>query len=116
MLTFTWDINITTAFVGLASAVAFYVLVVRLGDRAKTAEERASKALTDIAELREVQAAHASAFALYREQVARDLCSRETIREVETRFTSHIRDVEQRVTGSIDKLGTRIDRLVRVNE
>jgi biopolymer transport protein ExbB/TolQ len=66
---------------------------------AKTANDIAQEAKKDAHEAFEKVAVLAASFSLYREQVAREYIHREVMREVEDRLTQ-----------AIDRLGNRLDR------
>lgn len=67
--------------------------------KAATATEIAQEAKKDAFDATEKLAVLTAAFSLYREQVAREYIHREVMREV-----------EDRLTAAIDRLGMRVDR------
>lgn len=96
---------------GLASAgttiLAFWI---RFSDRiskaeahAEAAEDAAKEAKSIALEAHDKLAVQTAAFALYREQVAREYIHREVMREV-----------EDRLTAAIERLGDRMDRVLEV--
>ena len=90
----------------IAPSIAIISFWTRFSDRITKAEEKA-KAATEIAqearvgahECSEKLALQGAQFSLYREQVAKEYIHRESMREVEDRLTQ-----------AIDRLGTRLDR------
>jgi hypothetical protein len=68
---------------------------------AKSAMEIAQEAKKDAHEASEKIAIQSVAFGLYREQIAREYIHREVMREV-----------EERLTAAIDRLGDRLDRVL----
>lgn len=87
------------------TVVSFWM---RFAERIATAEaagneakREADAAKLSASEANEKVTIQAAAFALYREQVARDYIHREAMREV-----------EDRLTAAIDRLGDRLDRFV----
>lgn len=101
-LTFTWDINPATLLAIGAAAWAVVRFWLRSSDEAARALDKA------VAALRRADDAHESlnilqaAMSAYRETQAERLVSREVLREV-----------EDRLAGSIEKLGDRLDALVK---
>ncbi|WP_156434080.1 hypothetical protein [Bradyrhizobium retamae] len=98
----TWG-AVAVAIGSMLSIVTFWT---RYSDRvtkaegaAKTANEIAQEAKKDAHEATEKIALLAASFSLYREQVAREYIHREVMREV-----------EDRLTAAIDRLGARLDR------
>ncbi|HWW46314.1 MAG TPA: hypothetical protein VNZ94_00545 [Xanthobacteraceae bacterium] len=73
-------------------------------DRITRAEATAETAKTQAHEAGEKVAVMSAAFALYREQVAREYIHREVMREVEDRLTQ-----------AIERLGDRFDRFVETS-
>lgn len=92
------------AAVGAISAIggfglSFAVFWLTFGGRIGTAETKATQALDQAKEANDKVGIQTAAFALYREQVAREYIHREVMREVEDRLTQ-----------AIDRLGERLDR------
>ena len=79
--------------------IAFATFWLTFGGRIGKAETDASNALAQSKEANEKVAIQTAAFSLYREQVAREYIHREVMREVEDRLTQ-----------AIDRLGERLDR------
>lgn len=71
------------------------------GSRLSRAESDAKAAKEDTDKANERLTIMAAAFGSYREQVAKEYLSRDIGREM-----------EDRITGSVERLGTRLDRLV----
>jgi len=99
---FNWDINLSTIFMIGASTLAvirFWITAeqkaVGAEKRAREAEEKADKAHEKIAILQ-------ASVNAYQVTQAERLVSREVLREV-----------EERLAGSIEKLGDRLDSLLR---
>lgn len=65
-----------------------------IAEQAKTSADDARKTCI---ELNASLAATGAAFALYREQIAREYIHRETMREVEERLTNEIKEVAKRI-------------------
>jgi hypothetical protein len=90
------------------SSIAILTFWMRFSDRITKADAKADKAI-DTAEDAKKNAHEASekvvllsaAFSLYREQVAREYIHREVMREV-----------EDRLTAAIERLGDRLDRIL----
>lgn len=96
--------------VAVGSMISILTFWTRYSDRVTKAEAKASaaqeiaqEAKKDAHEASEKIAIQSAAFGLYREQVARDYIHREVMREVEDRLTS-----------AIDRLGARLDRFTEV--
>lgn len=90
------------------SATAILTFWMKFSDRitkadakAERAETIAQEAKTDAHEANEKISLQSAAFALYREQVARDYIHREVMREV-----------EDRLTDAINRLGDRLDKVL----
>lgn len=79
--------------------LAFATFWLTFGGRIAKAETEATNAGAQAKEANEKVAIQTAAFALYREQVAREYIHREVMREVEDRLTQ-----------AIDRLGERLDR------
>lgn len=79
--------------------IAFATFWLTFGGRIAKAEADASNAADHAKEANDKVAIQTAAFALYREQVAREYIHREVMREVEDRLTQ-----------AIDRLGERLDR------
>lgn len=82
-------------------AISFAVFWLTFGTRIGRAETEASVANTEAKDALERVAMLGTSFSTYREQVARDYIHREAMREV-----------EDRLTAAIDRLGDRLDRFV----
>lgn len=98
--------TIEFAALGAVAAVAGFGLAfatfwLTFGSRIATAESAAAAALAQAKDASEKTTLMSTSFALYREQVARDYIHREVMREV-----------EDRLTAAIDRLGDRLDRFV----
>lgn len=94
------------AAVGAVAAIggfglAFATFWLTFGGRISTAELKASEADTSAKDAHEKLALLSASFSLYREQVAREYIHREVMREV-----------EDRLTAAIERLGDRLDRFV----
>lgn len=106
-MTFEWAmISAVAAIAGFGIAFATFWLT--FGGRIATAEAEAKSAKTEAADAKEDAkdasnkvALLSSAFGLYREQVAKEYIHREAMREV-----------EDRLTAAIDRLGNRFDRFI----
>lgn len=100
---------VIAAIAGSASAcVAILTFWIRFSDRITTAEGKADEALKaaeqsrrDNQENSDKLAIQTAAFSLYREQIAREYIHREVMREV-----------EERLTQAIERLGDRLDRVL----
>lgn len=89
-------------------AIAFATFWIRFGARIARAEGVSDEALKaceqakrDHQEISNTLAIQTAQFSLYREQIARDYIHREVMREV-----------EDRLTAAIDRLGDRLDRVL----
>jgi hypothetical protein len=82
-------------------AVAILGFWMSLSSRLTKAEVTASEAKDDAKEASEKATLLSAAFALYREQIAREYIHREVMREVEDRLTQ-----------AIERLGDRLDRVL----
>jgi hypothetical protein len=82
-------------------AVSFAVFWLTFGARIGKVETEANAANTEAKNALERVARLGTSFSIYREQVARDYIHREVMREV-----------EDRLTAAIDRLGDRLDRFV----
>jgi hypothetical protein len=102
--------NEVVTWIGVAAGCASLISILRFwmtySDRITTAEaaakaaaDTAQEAKKDAHETSEKIAILAASFSLYREQVAREYIHREVMREVEDRLTQ-----------AIDRLGVRLDR------
>lgn len=92
------------AAIGAISALAgfgisFSVFWLTFGGRIGKAETEAAEALNQAKEANDKVAIQTAAFSLHREHVAREYIHREVMREV-----------EDRLTAAIDRLGDRLDR------
>lgn len=81
--------------------LAFATFWITFGGQISTAKADASEAKESAKEANDKIGIQAAAFALYREQVAREYIHREVMREVEDRLTQ-----------AIDRLGDRLDRVL----
>lgn len=79
--------------------LAFATFWLTFGGRISAAETEASNAKIEAKDASEKVAILGASFGLYREQIARDYIHREAMREVEDRLTQ-----------AIDRLGERLDR------
>lgn len=94
------------ALAGLAVAcVVIVTFWINLYSRLTKAEADAEAAKKSAAEAHEKIALQAASFSLYREQVAREYIHREVMREV-----------EDRLTAAIDRLGERLDRVLEARQ
>jgi len=84
-----------------AFGIAFATFWIKFGGRIGKAESEASDARRAAKEADEKATLLSAAFSLYREQVAREYIHREVMREV-----------EDRLTAAIERLGDRLDRFV----
>jgi DNA-binding transcriptional regulator YbjK len=82
-------------------ALAFIGFWMSLSSRLTKAEVTASEAKGSAKEANEKAALLSASFALYREQIAREYIHREVMREVEDRLTQ-----------AIERLGDRLDRVL----
>jgi hypothetical protein len=90
------------AFASLGGfAVSFAVFWLTFGSRIGKAETEATAANTEAKDALDKVNILGASFSLYREQVARDYIHREVMREV-----------EDRLTAAIDRLGDRLDRFI----
>lgn len=92
------------AAVGAIAAIAGFGLAfatfwLTFGGRISSAETEAANAKTEAKDASDKVAVLSASFGLYREQIARDYIHREAMREVEDRLTQ-----------AIDRLGERLDR------
>ena len=95
-----------SAVVGIAGfGLAFATFWLTFGSRIATAENKAGNAELQAKDAIDKVAILASSFALYREQIAREYIHREAMREV-----------EDRLTAAIDRLGERLDRFLERSE
>jgi hypothetical protein len=85
----------------IVPAIAILAFWMSLSSRLTKAEVTASEAKDDAKEANEKAALLSAAFALYREQIAREYIHREVMREVEDRLTQ-----------AIERLGERLDRVL----
>lgn len=90
-------VSAVAALAGFGLAFATFWLT--FGGRISAAETNATNAIEHCKELDNKLAVQIAAFALYREQVARDYVHREMLREFEDRLTQ-----------AIDRLSERLDR------
>lgn len=81
--------------------LAFATFWIRFGSRISTAESVATEAQKASDHSRDQLAILTAQFSLYREQIAREYIHREVMREV-----------EERLTQAIDRLGDRLDRVL----
>lgn len=85
----------------IVPALAFVGFWMSLSSRLTKAEVTALEAKDDAKEANERAALLSTSFALYREQIAREYIHREVMREVEDRLTQ-----------AIERLGDRLDRVL----
>jgi len=89
-----------SAVVGVAVfGLSYATFWLKFGGRISTAETEAANAKAKAAEAVDKVGILSTSFSLYREQIARDYIHREAMREVEDRLTQ-----------AIDRLGERLDR------
>jgi biopolymer transport protein ExbB/TolQ len=104
----TWG-AVAIAIGSLLSILKFYGSasdrIAKTEASAKSASETAQEAKKDAHEASEKLAILAASFSLYREQIAREYIHREVMREV-----------EERLTQAIDRLGDRLDRVLERSE
>ena len=91
---------IFTVIVAVLTVLGFWA---RFSDKITKATIAADHAENKAKEVSESLRMHIAAFALYREQVARDYISREMMQEFERRLTT-----------AIDRLGERFDKFLEV--
>lgn len=96
-----WQINGTVILVVGAHLVAVIVFLVRAADRASRAEEAAKAFEAKLKHIDDRVTLAAAALSLFREEVAREYASRETMREL-----------EERVVKAIDRVSDRLDRVL----
>lgn len=97
-MTLEWAaIGAIAALAGFGLAFATFWLT--FGGRIAKAETESANAMSVAKDANDKIAIQTAAFALYREQIARDYIHREAMREVEDRLTQ-----------AIDRLGERLDR------
>ena len=94
----------------VAQVIALIVGWVRMKDQANDAKEEAADAKKIALEAHATLAVTNAEFARYREQVARDYVTRDTIREVEHRVVHAARETETRLSQQIQHVIKRIDR------
>lgn len=95
-----------SAVVGIAGfGLAFATFWLTFGGRIATAESKASNADLQAKDAMEKVQLLSTAFGLYREQIAREYIHREAMREVEDRLTQ-----------AIERLGERLDRILDRSE
>jgi len=99
-MTLEWPILSAIAALG-GFGIAFATFWLRFGSRISKSESEASTARSEAKEANEKVGLLATSFSLYREQVAREYIHREVMREV-----------EDRLTAAIERLGDRLDRFV----
>ena len=86
---------------GIVPAIAITTFWMTLSSRLTRAETIASEARDDAKEANEKATLLSASFGLYREQIAREYIHREVMREV-----------EDRLTAAIERLGDRLDRVL----
>jgi hypothetical protein len=89
--------------IAIGSVISIITFWTRYSDRITKAHETAEQAKKDAHEATEKLAILSASFSLYREQVAREYIHREVMREIEDRLTQ-----------AIDRLGARLDRFTEV--
>lgn len=104
----TWG-AVAVALGSLLSILKFYGSasdrITKAENAAKTALDTAQEAKKDAHETNEKVILMSASFALYREQIAREYIHREVMREVEDRLTQ-----------AIERLGDRLDRVLERSE
>lgn len=90
---------IASGTVAIIAVIGFWI---NLSDRITKAQTAADAAREEAKAARESAALISSAFSLYREQVASEYIHRETMREVENRLTQ-----------AIERLGDRFDKFLQ---
>lgn len=98
------------AAIGAIAAVAgfglsFAIFWMTFGSRIGTAETKANNAELAAKDANDKVAILSTSFGLYREQIAREYIHREAMREV-----------EDRLTAAIDRLGERLDRFLEASQ
>lgn len=96
---FSWDFNTATLSLIVLQIIAFVVFIIRTHGRANGAYELAEKAHKRADEAHIAVGAYNAAHMLFREHVAAEYVDREALREMENRLTS-----------AIDRLGDRLDQ------
>ena len=107
-------------WIALFAAVAAFGSVLRLwqlfADRvaeanaqAKSASEDAKEVKQKISDLETSHVAGVAAFAIYREQIAREYITRDIMREFEQRVSDAARENADRLSGEIKEISKRID-------
>lgn len=89
--------------VAIGSVISIITFWTRYSDRITKAHDIAEQAKKEAHDAAEKLAVLAASFSLYREQVAREYIHREVMREIEDRLTQ-----------AIDRLGARLDRFTEV--
>lgn len=99
-------------FTGLGAMAAVLTLWQRISDRVATAGAQAAEAQRDSSNLSTSLNAHVAAFALYREQIAkeqREFVTRDMLREFEQRVAEASRENANRLSKEIGDVARRID-------
>jgi hypothetical protein len=97
-----WALVIVGSIVPAITVIGFWM---NLSSRLTKAETVATDALADAKEANEKATLLSASFSLYREQIAREYIHREVMREVEDRLTQ-----------AIERLGDRLDRVLERSE
>ena len=101
-MTFTWDFNTATLLAIAGQVVVVIVFMVKTANTAKSARDEAMDAKKSADGAHEKIGLMQASLALHREQVAREYVDRDVLREM-----------EERLSGSIDRLSNRIDDALR---
>lgn len=101
-MTFSWDFNPATLLTIIATAVIVISFVLRSDARSKSAKELAREAKHRADEAHEKIAMVGSAHAVFREEVAREYVSHEALRQMETRLTHSIDGIRERLDRVLD--------------
>lgn len=96
---------LTISLAAIVPALAILGFWMSLSSRLTKAELSADESAKDSSEANAKVTLLSTSFALYREQIARDYIHRETMR-----------DVEDRLTGAINRLGDRFDKFFERTE
>jgi hypothetical protein len=104
MLEMSMELAAISAIAAVAGfGLAFATFWLTFGSRIATAETTANNAQLEANKATDGVIALTASFSLYREQIAREYIHREAMREV-----------EDRLTAAIDRLGERLDRFIEV--
>jgi hypothetical protein len=101
-MTFSWDFNTATLLGIITQAVLLIVFLVRTDARVKSAREIGIEAKRIAIDAHEKIAMQASAIAVFREEVAREYVSHEALRQMESRLTHSIDGIRERLDKVLD--------------